>query len=145
MAELHEQFIRAPEKGEQASNRKFGLVVGAIFFAIALLHFYFHDYSFSAFNLALGGVGAAMMIAGLVWPRGLTPLNYAWSKLGLLLHKVTNPLFLGVMYLLAVVPTGLIMRLFGADPMARRIGGRESYWIKKTSTRSTPETLKRPY
>ena len=47
-------------------------------------------------------------------------------KLGLLLHKVTNPIFLGAMYAIAIVPTGLMMRLFGVDPMGlRRPRGRD--------------------
>ena len=51
------------------------------------------------------------------------PLNRGWNKLGLILHKVTNPLFLGAMYAIAIVPTGLLMRAFGVDPMGLRARG----------------------
>jgi hypothetical protein len=142
--ELHEQFTRAPEKPKQPSNRKFGLLIGGIVIFIGCLRAYFYD-DFGPMTITLVSVGAAMMIAGVLWPRGLAPLNYIWSKIGLMLHKLTNPLFLLAMYLFAIVPTGLIMRLLRADPMSRRIGSCESYWVKRTRERSTIETLKRPY
>ena len=144
MVELHEQFTRAPEKAKPASNRKFGLVVGGIIFSIGYLRSYLHE-DLSWINITFMSIGAAMMIVGVGWPGRLASLNYAWSKLGLLLHTVTNPLVLGAMYLIAIVPTGLIMRLFGADPMSRRMGSGESYWIRKKNPRSTKETLRKPY
>jgi hypothetical protein len=144
MAELHEQFTRAPEKVKLADNRKFGLVVGGIVLFIGGLRAYLQE-DLSLFNITFVSIGAAMMIIGIVWPGRLAPLNYAWSKIGLMLHKFTNPLFLGAMYLIAIVPSGLIMRLFGADPMSRRMGPGESYWVKKSNQRSSRETLKKPY
>jgi hypothetical protein len=85
------------------------------------------------------------MAAAVVWSSGLSPLNHAWSRLGLLLHKVTNPLILGLMFVVAIVPTGLIMRAFGADPMTRRLGASEDYWTKRSTPGSTRETLQQPF
>lgn len=144
MVELHEQFTRAPEKVKQASDRKFGFIVGGIVLFIACLRAYLNEHV-GMFDLTFGSFGAAMIIAGIAWPASLAPLNYAWSKIGLLLHKITNPLFLGAMYLIAIVPTGILMKLFGIDPMSRRIGRGHNYWVRKTRERSTRETLKRPY
>src|SRR2546430_12106704 len=37
-------------------------------------------------------------LAALVKPDALEPVNRGWHKLGLLLHKITNPLIVGGMY-----------------------------------------------
>ncbi len=68
-------------------------------------------------------------------------------KLGLLLHKVTNPVFLGAMYAIAIVPTGLLMRVFGVDPMGMRRERKDSYWIarnkRRLDRRVTPKAVLR--
>ena len=61
-----------------------------------------------------------LILAALVKPDALEPANRGWNELGLVLHKITNPLFLGAMYAVAIIPTGLLMRVFGADPMGLR-------------------------
>ena len=85
------------------------------------------------------------MLAAVTVPDALAPVNRGWMKLGLLLHKITNPVFLGLMFLLAILPTGLAMRAFGKDPMARKLGKEERYWVKRKTTASTPETLVQPF
>jgi hypothetical protein len=42
MLELHEQFSRGHQKVEHASNRRFGLVVGAIFLLIGCIRAYIY-------------------------------------------------------------------------------------------------------
>ena len=65
-------------------------------------------------------IGLVLIAAALIKPDVLEGANRGWMKLGLLLHKVTNPIFLGAMYVIAIVPTGLMMRAFGVDPMGMR-------------------------
>jgi hypothetical protein len=144
MLELHEQFSRGHQKVEHASNRRFGLVVGAIVLLIGCIRAYIYD-NFGTLDGTLAASGIALMVAAVVWPSGLSPLNHAWSRLGLLLHKVTNPLILGLMFAVAIVPTGLIMRAFGSDPMARRLDAHEDYWTKRSTPGSTSETLQQPF
>ena len=66
-------------------------------------------------------------------------------KLGLLLHKVTNPIFLGAMYAIAIVPTGLMMRAFGVDPMGLRRPRGDTYWIARGKGSSTAQSLEKPF
>ena len=115
---LHEEFARDYHV-EAASEKRFGLVVGGILLAFGCIRAWLHS-EIGWFSGLLGGVGLVLIVAALIKPAVLAPANRGWAKLGLLLHKVTNPLFLGVMYALAIVPTGLMMRAFGADPMGRK-------------------------
>jgi hypothetical protein len=144
MSELHEQFSRGHQKVEHASNRRFGLIVGAIVLLIGCIRAYIYDH-FGTLDGTLAAIGMVLIVAAIVWPSGLSPLNYAWLRLGLLLHKVTNPLILGLMFVVAIIPTGLIMRAFGSDPMARRLDARLDYWTKRSNPGSTSETLQQPF
>jgi hypothetical protein len=39
---------------------------------------------------------------------------------------------MGVVYYLVITPTGLLMRLFGRDPLSRKFRrGAGSYWIRR--------------
>jgi hypothetical protein len=74
----------------------------------------------------------------------LEPLNRGWARLGMVLHKVTNPLFLGAMYAVAIIPTGFLMRVFGADPMGLRRKG-NTYWTARAKAGSTAQSLEKPF
>ena len=93
----------------------------------------------------LGGVGLVLILAALIKPDVLEPANRGWNKLGLVLHKVTNPIFLGGMYAIAIVPTGLLMRVFGVDPMGMRGPRKDTYWIARGKTGSTAQSLEKPF
>ena len=140
---LHEEFARE-ERIAPASNRRFGLVVGAILLAIGCVRAWLHG-EFGAFSGSLGGIGLVLVLAAVTFPDALAPANRGWTRLGLLLHKVTNPLFLGAMYAIAIVPTGLLMRVFGADPMGLRRKRDGTYWTARDKTGSTARSLQDPF
>ena len=71
----------------------------------------------------LAGIGALLDIRPAA-PARLAPLNRAWTRLGLLLFKVVNPVVLGLIYLTTIVPIGLPMRLRRRDLLSLRSTGR---------------------
>ncbi len=79
------------------------------------------------------------IIVSLAAPALLRPLNLAWFRFSLLLNKIVNPVILGLMFLAAIVPFGLVMRLF-RDPLRRKRTKGSTYWIevkpKTSETRS---------
>jgi len=143
MTGLHEEFSRE-HAVELASNKRFGLIVGAVALVFGCIRAWLHG-EIGWFAGLLGGVGLALVLAALVKPDVLEPANRGWNKLGLLLHKVTNPIFLGGMYAVAIVPTGLLMRAFGVDPMGLRRKATGSYWIARSKSGSTAQSLEKPF
>jgi hypothetical protein len=143
MAGLHEEFSRE-HPVEAASNKRFGLVVGGIAFAFGCVRAYLHG-EIGWLAALLAGTGLVLIAAALIKPDVLEPAKRGWMKLGLLLHKVTNPIFLGGMYAVAIVPTGLMMRAFGVDPMGLRRARSDSYWISRGKGGSTAESLEKPF
>ena len=59
-----------------------------------------------------------------------------------LLAKVVSPIALGLIYVLGIVPTGLIMRLLGKDPLRLRFDpGAEDYWVRRNPPGPDPKTM----
>src|SRR3954465_4204808 len=143
MAELHEEFSRQ-HAVEAASNKRFGLGVGGIALAFGCVRAYLHGEIGWVAGL-LGGIGLVLILAALIKPDVLDGANRGWMKLGMLLHKITNPIFLGGMYAIAIVPTGLMMRAFGIDPMGQRRPRGDTYWIARDQGGSTAQSLEKPF
>jgi hypothetical protein len=133
----HESFQRA-EEVVGSSNRSFGVVFAVVFALIAFLPL------IGGHPLRLWSLGVAAIFAALAFaaPQVLAPLNRLWLKLGLLLHKIVNPIVLGIMFYVVVTPTGLIMRLLGKDLLRlKRDPAAASYWIERTPPGPKPESL----
>jgi hypothetical protein len=131
---FHESFGHAEVK--PPSERSTGLV----FAGVALLVAVWWRNTPSVPWIAVG-VAAALAAVSLAAPKLLKPLNWLWFQLGLLLHRVVNPLVMLAMFVVVFVPAGLIMRL-RHDPLrsrqARRPGS--TYWIDRTASTQSAMT-----
>ena len=144
MAEgLHEEFSRE-HAVEASSNKRFGLVVGGIALLFGCVRTWWHG-EIGLLSGMLIAVGLVLIAAALIKPDALEGANRGWMKLGLLLHRITNPIFLGGMYVIAIVPTGLMMRAFGVDPMGQRRPRGNTYWIARDKGGSTAQSLEKPF
>ncbi len=86
------------------------------------------------------------MLAAIVAPKVLHPLNRVWTSLGLLLGKVVNPIVMGVVFLLAVTPIAVILRLLGKDLLRlRRDPAADSYWIPRDPPGPDPASMSRQF
>ena len=124
------------------SDRKFGLTFGVVFAVIALVPPLFGGH----FRWWILAIGIAFSALALLAPRILSVPNRLWLRLGLLLHKVVNPLVLGAMFLLVVTPIAVVMRLLGKkllnrtyDPTAK------SYWIERNPPGPTPDSIRNQF
>jgi hypothetical protein len=141
---FHEDFSRR-EKVEGTSDRGFGLTVGGVLLAIAAIRTALHVWEGAAAGLsegAIAGVGLVLIGFGLVAPACLGPLNRAWTRLGLVLFQMVNPVVLGLIYLTAIVPIGLSVRLFGRDLLGLKFDpGATSYWVSRMPPGPAPDTM----
>lgn len=126
---------------EGSSNRSFGLVFAA-FFAIVGAAKVWHE---SIWALAWFGAAAVLLAVAYLLPGVLTPFNRLWTKLGLLMFRVVNPVVMFLVYITCIVPMGVVMRAFGWDPMRRKFDpAAESYWINRDSA-SAPGSMKNQF
>lgn len=138
---FHESYTAHGEEIKGPSERSFGLTVGGIVLALGLIKGVLGS-GFTAVALVLVAVGLVLALMGLVAPAPLAPLNRAWTRLGLLLFKVVNPVVMFLIYATTVVPIGLIMRACGKDPL--RLGkepAATSYWIEREPPGPAPESM----
>ena len=138
MAQLtHESFVR-DEVTTPGSDRTFGLVMAGALAVLALFNGWHHGRLWPWMLLA----AALFLVLGLLRPSLLHPLNRLWMMLGLLLHKIVNPIVMGLLFYGTILPTGLVMRLRGRDLLRlKRDPAAETYWIKRTPG-PAPETMK---
>jgi hypothetical protein len=122
-----------------ASSRSFGLLISGVCLALAALGYWAHGHH----NPYWTGVGVVFLAISLLMPRLLAPLKRLWLRLGHLLHVVVGPVVLGLSYVIAIVPVGLITRMFGKDLLAERWDrSADSYWHKRPAGGPTPESLR---
>jgi hypothetical protein len=133
----HESFTRE-EPVVPGSDRTFGLVMAA---ALALVSV--------ANGWHLGRLWPWTSIAALLFglaawlrPSSLRLLNRLWMMLGLLMHKVVNPIVMGLLFYGTILPTGLVMRLRGRDLLRlKREPDAPTYWIARAPG-PRPETMR---
>ena len=139
--QFHENFVRT-EKVKGSTNRTFGLVFAAVFALVALWPLLFGN----AFRLWAAAVAAAFLVVTLVAPQALSPLNRAWTWLGLAMHAVVNPLVMGLMFFAMITPLGLLMRALGKDLLRlKRDKQAASYWIERHPPGPAPETMRNQF
>lgn len=61
-------------------------------------------------------------------PLTLRPAFKLWLKVAYIIGKFNTQILLSVIFVLLFIPTGLIMRLFGKDPMKRKMLIEGTYW-----------------
>lgn len=109
------------------SPRGFGLTFAAVFALAGCWPLLSSAYP----RLWALGVAAAFLLAALLVPGALQPLNRLWSRFGLLLGRIMTPVIMTLLFVVAVAPTAFVMRLLGHDPMRRRRIDGPSYWIER--------------
>lgn len=115
-------------KPDRSDLRKFSWVFGGALMALGAFAWYRGSGS-SPYLLWPGLIVAAF---GTIAPNALRGLYFVWMAIGLTLGAIVTRIILSLVFLVAVVPTGLIMRLLGKDPLQRELDPQaESYWIPK--------------
>ena len=115
-------------------NKSFGIVFFIVFFIIALWPLK----SGSDIRIVPLLISLIFLILGLINSNLLKPLNIIWMKFGLMLGKFMNPIIMGLIYYLTVVPTGLIFKILNKNLLnIKKKNDQKSYWIKKEKSQST--------
>lgn len=127
---------------DRAGLRNFGLSTGAM---IAFLFGLFFPWVFEVRIPVWPWVLFAILaVMGLAVPDMLRPVYKGWMKFAQVLSKIMTPLVLGIVFYGLVLPMGLIMRVFGNDPMNRDFSqDAESYRVK--SQRAERDGIERPF
>ena len=138
MATMHHESINTADDAPRASNRSVGIVLAIAFAAIGLWPLLNDEPTRTWAN----AIAAGLAILALVLPRALTPVAWAWLGLGKVMHLIVGPIIMGLLYVVAVIPTGLYVRLTGKDPLRlKRDATTNSYLIERDPPGPDPKSL----
>jgi hypothetical protein len=99
------------------TDRSFGLSVGGVLLAIAVVLAWRRRAT--AAEIA-GAIGAVLFVLGAVRPALLAAPNAVWWRFARVLGHVNARIILTVAFIVVLTPIGLLWRLLGRDPLARR-------------------------
>lgn len=121
--------------------RQFGLTTGAIVAGLFGIVFpYLLDASWPLWPWI---IFAVLGIWALIAPVSLRPVYRGWMRFGMLLGKITTPIVLTLLFIVAILPGALLLRLFQKDPMHRSFDDSESYRVN--SKQPSVDNLEKPY
>lgn len=129
-------------KVERGSARNFGIVFSAVFLIVAAF-LYVSSNTIHYWPLI---VAVSFGVIALIVPKLLDPLNFIWFKFGMLLGAIIAPVVMMLIYFLVVTPTGILLRVFGKDPLLlERDENLSTYWIAKKVDDAQPPSMKRQF
>lgn len=141
MVASHER-LTAEEDVRVGSNRSFGITFAVVFALIGLFPLV-HGGDIRLWALACSAIFAGIAF---IWPAVLAPLNRLWFRFGMLLHKIVNPLVLGLMFFVIITPLALFIRLFGGKLMALDFDkSQSSYWIRRSPPGPEAESIRNQF
>jgi len=139
---FHEDFSRE-EVVASSSNRSFGLIVGLFSGCVAAVKFWHGE---QGTGLAWAIPAFILISLAVLKPALLSPLNRLWFRLGLLLHKVMNPLLMAMMFYFVILPVSLLMRVFHKDPLRLKYDPHAgTYWIERQPPGPAPDTMRNQF
>ena len=120
---------RVPARLTAAQGRRFGLTVGIAFAVLGGLAWGRGRVLVAGVAL---GIGLVLVIAALVVPAQLGPVEKAWMGLAGAMSRITTPVFMGIVYFVVVTPTGLLRRLAGKNSLLRPRTA-DSFWVSRAA------------
>ena len=91
-------------------------------------------------------ISMAFLICALFRQSLLSPLNKNWTRFSLILNRFVNPVVMGLIFYLSVVPTGFVMGLLGKDLLKlKRDPEAKSYCMKREPPRPYPKWIRNQF
>ena|SRR5436305_7654742 len=104
-------------KHTRNEERSFGLSVGAVLCAIAAILWWRGRITRAE---VIGGIGAFLLVAGLVYSPILKYPSAWWWRFSRALGYVNARILLTILFSVVLVPLSIIWRLTGKDPLSRK-------------------------
>jgi len=132
---------RVPARLSAAQGRRFGLTVGLAFLVLASV-MWWRTHPLAA--QVLGSFGGLLVVAGLLAPTRLGPVERAWMRLAHAISKVTTPVVMAVMYFVLMTPLGIGRRVFGRNPLIH-LATRDSFWHARPENSRRSRSMERQF
>ena len=126
--------------GTRDEVRKFGLLFGVVFAALAI---YLRYAGNGHWHWCVGAALVFLALGYLAYPV-LRPFYLGWMKFALLLAWINTRVILGIFFFLVMTPVAFVLRLTGKDLLDEKIDrGTTTYWKKRERVPFDPERYER--
>ena len=137
---LKEEFEQIKES--KRDLRKFGLTVGGVLVIIAGFLFWFEKPSAIYFAI----IGALLILAGLIYPSILKPLNKIWMGLAIVLGFIMSRIILTIFFYIILTPISLLAKLFRKKFMDLKYDkSAKTYWERRSIIHKKPIDYERQF
>jgi Saxitoxin biosynthesis operon protein SxtJ len=124
-----------------AAGRRFGRTVGLAFVVLGGIAWWRgHPTTASVF----GALGLSLLLAGLVIPAYLGPVERGWMALAHAISRVTTPIMMGVMYFVVLTPIGILRRTLGANPL-HHVERNDTFWKPRPPNARRSASMERQF
>ena len=131
------QMVELNLRPDARTLRQFGWIALGGFGLLALLAWngwlafaYLGEESRASVALALAALAAVSGLFSLVFPKANLPIYLGLTIAAFPIGFVLSYVIMGTLFYVVIAPIGLLMRLFGHDPMDRRFRpDAKSYWV----------------
>ena len=138
---FHEDFTRHEEVGTP-SDRRFGFIAAGVFTVLGSLPLLWKGHP----RFWALGVAVVFALTAIASPMLLGPVHRLLQRVARLVHAIVSPMALAVIFFLGITPFGVLMRLFGHDPLRRNFEPHQgSYWIRRPLAGPAPETMRNQF
>jgi hypothetical protein len=99
-------------------------------------------------SIRLWALTIAAIFLGLAFlkPSVLAVPNRLWFRFGLLLNRIMSPLVMGLIFVVTVIPTGMIMRARGKDLLRKKMDpDAETYWLTPDEGHHQSSSMKKQF
>ena len=115
--------------------RSFGRLVGGVFGLMAAWPVLFRGQPPRTWAIV---VASGLVVPALLLPKILGPVYRVWMAFGHILGWINTRIVLGIVFFLVFTPVGIVMRLFGKDPLRLRLNANSK--THRISRMSRPES-----
>ena len=135
-----EHFLNISDTSKDFARFGLGISTGLLLLGTIALW----NNHYRAFILLTTGILLALL--GLLSPRALKPLYFAWTALIITSGLILMHVFLAVAYYLVVTPIGLTSRVLRSLSFSKTTNhNKNTYWQSRSADQTDRESLKRQF
>ncbi len=124
--------------------RNFGYIVGGICLVFGVWFYWSGRHAWQP----VVGIGSALILAGLVFPRLLAPFYKCWMALGAALGFVVTRVILAIAFYVIITPIAVVMRLLGKrflETEFRPKDAQKTYWCYRETAVPSKKQLEKQF
>jgi len=115
----------------KSSEKSFGIVFSFVFFIVGI----YPISGSGSLNYWAIAISIILLLMAYFSPKLLSFPNKFWFKFGIFLGSIIAPIVMALIFFVAVLPTGFIMRFFGKDLLNQKLNDKiETYWVQRSES-----------